>query len=132
MIEWLQVVGVAFIALGAFLTLVTAIGMHRLHSLFARMHASTKPQVLGLVLMCAGLACVMQSTHVAATLVLVVMMQFVVAPISAHMLGRATYRLGQTDYEAIVVDEYAEDLERARQQVAQNGSSDDPSSSTDR
>lgn len=132
MIEWLQVVGVAFIALGAFLTLVTAIGMHRLHSLFARMHASTKPQVLGLVLMCAGLACVMQSTHVAATLVLVVMMQFVVAPISAHMLGRATYRLGQTDYEAIVVDEYAEDLERARQQVAQNGSSDDPSSSVDR
>ena len=84
------------------------------------------------VLMCAGLACVMQSTHVAATLVLVVMMQFVVAPISAHMLGRATYRLGQTDYEAIVVDEYAEDLERARQQVAQNGSSDDPSSSVDR
>ena len=132
MIEWLQVVGVAFIALGAFLTLVTAIGMHRLHSLFARMHASTKPQVLGLVVMCAGLACVMQSTHVAATLVLVVMMQFVVAPISAHMLGRATYRLGQTDYEAIVVDEYAEDLERARQQVAQNGSSDDPSSSVDR
>ena len=132
MIEWLQVVGVAFIALGAFLTLVTAIGMHRLHSLFARMHASTKPQVLGLVLMCAGLACVMQSTHVAATLVLVVMMQFVVAPLSAHMLGRATYRLGQTDDEASVVDEYAEDLERARQQVAQNGSSDDPSSSVDR
>ena len=87
MIEWLQVVGVAFIALGAFLTLVTAIGMHRLHSLFARMHASTKPQVLGLVLMCAGLACVMQSTHVAATLVLVVMMQFVVAPLSAARIA---------------------------------------------
>ena len=117
MIEWLQVVGVAFIALGAFLTLVTAIGMHRLHSLFARMHASTKPQVLGLVLMCAGLACVMQSTHVAATLVLVVMMQFVVAPISAHMLGRTVYRLGQIDRRVIVLDEYAEDLAKASRKL---------------
>ena len=132
MIVWLQLVGVCLITAGVALTFFTALGMLRLGSLFSRMHASTKPQVLGLVLMCAGLACVMQSTHVAATLALVVMMQFVVAPISAHMLGRATYRLGQTDYEAIVVDEYAEDLERARQQVAQNGSSDDPSSSVDR
>ena len=121
MIEWLQVVGVAFIAPGAFLTLVTAIGMHRLHSLFARMHASTKPQVLGVIVMCAGLACVMQKPRVSYTLLLVVIMQLVVAPISAHMLGRAVYRLKQLDPDVIVLDEYAEDLARAERHLREVG-----------
>ncbi|WIY82765.1 monovalent cation/H(+) antiporter subunit G [Propionimicrobium sp. PCR01-08-3] len=115
MIVWLQVIGVALILAGVALTFITALGMLRLSSLFARMHASTKPQVLGLVLMCAGLACVMQQLHVAVTLVLVVMMQFFVAPISAHMLGRSVYRLGQTGRGELVNDEYAEDLQRARE-----------------
>ncbi|WP_341728657.1 monovalent cation/H(+) antiporter subunit G [Brooklawnia sp.] len=118
MTVWLQVIGVTLIAAGVLLTFITALGMLRLGSLFSRMHASTKPQVLGLGLMCAGLALVIQKPHLAATLVLVVMMQFFVAPISAHMLGRATYRLGQTGDDAIVVDEYAEDIERARKGLA--------------
>lgn len=113
----LQMIGVGLIAVGAALTLVTAIGMVRLHSLFARMHAATKPQVLGLVLMCLGLAAVLQRPRVAATLVLVVAMQMVVAPIAAHMLGRASYRLGVVDRDVVVVDEYAEDLARAAEQL---------------
>lgn len=117
MIEVLQWIGLVLIAGGSTLTLITAVGMLRLGSLFSRMHAATKPQVLGLVVMCLGLACVMQKPRVAATLVLVVAMQLVVAPISAHMLGRAVYRLKQTDTEVIVVDEYAEDLDRAVQHL---------------
>ncbi len=117
MIEWLQPIGVALIAGGALLTLVTAIGMVRLGSLFARMHASTKPQVLGLVVMVLGLSCVMQRPRVVATLALVVIMQFFVAPISAHMLGRTVYRLGQIDRRVIVLDEYAEDLAKASRKL---------------
>lgn len=118
MIVGLQMVGVGLIAAGVGLTFMTALGMLRLGTLFSRMHAATKPQVLGLVLMCTGLAAVMQSPHVAATLVLVVAMQLIVSPISAHMLGSATYRLGQADHKAIVLDEYSEDLERARKKLA--------------
>lgn len=117
MIVWIQWIGIAMIAAGAALTLITAIGMIRLGSLFSRMHASTKPQVLGLVLMVAGLAGVMQSPRVAATLALVVAMQLIVAPISAHMLARAVYRLRQTDSQVIWVDEYAEDLQRAERHL---------------
>ena len=118
-IGWLQVLGVVSIVFGTSLTLITAIGMVRLRSLFSRMHAATKPQVLGLVSMCLGLALVMQNRQVTATAVLVVAMQFVVAPISAHMLGRAAYRLGRIDRAAIVVDEYAEDIARAAQRMAE-------------
>lgn len=118
MIVWLQLLGVGLIAAGGLLTFMTALGMIRLGSLFSRMHAATKPQVLSLVVMCIGLSMVMQNPRVAATLVLVVVMQFVVAPISAHMLGRAVYRLGQVNREVVVVDEYAEDLERAEQLLA--------------
>ncbi len=125
MIVWLQVVGVILIAAGVALTFVTALGMIRLSSLFARMHAATKPQVLGLVVMCGGLALVMQRANVAATLLLVVIMQFIAAPVSAHMLGRATYRLRQQDDDAIIVDEYGEDIERARRHLVQDGYSDE-------
>lgn len=119
MIAWLQMLGVALIAAGGLLTFITSLGMIRLGSLFSRMHAATKPQVVSLVIMCIGLSMVMQKPRVAATLVLVVVMQFVVAPISAHMLGRAVYRLGQVNREVVVVDEYAEDLERAEKLLAE-------------
>ncbi|GAA2180803.1 monovalent cation/H(+) antiporter subunit G [Brooklawnia cerclae] len=117
MIGWLQVVGVALIAVGTSLTLITAVGMVRLASMFARMHAATKPQVLGLTLMCLGLAAVMQRPRVAATLALVVALQMIVAPISAHMLGRAAYRLGRVNTSALVVDEYTDDIERAAREI---------------
>lgn len=113
MIVWLQAVGVALIAVGTGLTLITAIGMVRLGSLFARMHAATKPQVLGLALLCLGLAAVMHKPRVSATLALVVALQLVVAPISAHMLGRAAYRLGRVDSARLVVDEYTSDVRQA-------------------
>lgn len=121
MIAWLQAVGVGLITIGSFLVLVTSVGMTRLHSLYARMHASTKPQVLGVIVMCAGLACVMQKSRVSWTLLLVVIMQLIVAPISAHMLGRAVYRLKQSDREVIVSDEYGEDLERAQRHLQEVG-----------
>ncbi|MGI5951095.1 MAG: monovalent cation/H(+) antiporter subunit G [Brooklawnia sp.] len=120
MTVFLQLIGVALIAAGALLTFVTSLGMVRLGSLFSRMHASTKPQVLSLVIMSLGLAFVMQQTRVAATLVLVVVMQFVVAPISAHMLGRAVFRLGQVTRDTIVLDEYTEDIERAVRQLEES------------
>ena len=69
--------------------------------------------------MCA--ACVMQKPRVSYTLLLVVIMQLVVAPISAHMLGRAVYRLKQLDPDVIVLDEYAEDLARAERHLREVG-----------
>jgi multicomponent Na+:H+ antiporter subunit G len=105
-----DVAGTVLLVLGSTLTLVAAIAIHRFDDLLSRMHAATKPQVLGLVLMMTGVALIVRNPVVAWTLVLVVAFQLITAPISAHMVGRAGYRTGKVDSEALVVDELTEDL----------------------
>ena len=105
-----DVAGTVLLVLGSTLTLVAAVAILRFEDLLSRMHAATKPQVLGLVLMMAGLALIVRNPVVAWTLVLVVAFQLITAPISAHMVGRAGYRTGKVDSEALVVDELTEDL----------------------
>ena len=114
----LQWLGIAFIVAGAALTLVTGIGMVTLTGLFSRMHAATKPQVLSLGLLCVGVSLVLQDLRVAATLALIMAMQLIAAPISAHMLSRAAYRAGRVDKSRIHVNEYDEDVVRARDKMA--------------
>ncbi len=98
---------------GVLLTLVAAIGLVRFPDVLSRMHAATKPQVLGLMLLMAGLAIELRSVTVGMTLLLVVAFQLVTGPISAHMLSRAGYRTGKVEHSLLVVDELTEDLERA-------------------
>ena len=76
---------------------VAAIGVLRFPDLLTRMHAATKPQVLGLILISTGLALELRDARVAALLALVVVAQMVTAPVAGHMVGRASYRAGQVD-----------------------------------
>jgi multicomponent Na+:H+ antiporter subunit G len=74
---------------GSLLAVVSSIGIHRLGSTRARMHATTKPATLG-VLLCA-IGAVLQFADVSdiTKVLVVVILQLVGAPIGAHMLGRA-------------------------------------------
>ena len=74
---------------GSLLAVVSSIGIHRLGSTRARMHATTKPATLG-VLLCA-IGAVLQFADVSdiAKVLVVVILQLVGAPIGAHMLGSA-------------------------------------------
>ncbi|WP_152188687.1 monovalent cation/H(+) antiporter subunit G [Georgenia satyanarayanai] len=106
------VAGTLFIG-GALLALVAGLGIVRFPDLLSRMHAATKPQVLGLMLLMTGLGIELRSVTAGITLFLVVAFQLVTGPISAHMLSRAGYRTGKVDHSLLVVDELTEDLERA-------------------
>ncbi|GAA4427528.1 monovalent cation/H(+) antiporter subunit G [Georgenia halophila] len=110
-----DVTGAVLLLLGSLLTLVAAIGVVRLPDLLSRMHAATKPQTLGLLLLMGGLALSVRNPIVVWTLVLVVAGQMVTAPISAHMVGRAGYRTKAIDAARLEVDELTEDLEAAAQ-----------------
>jgi multicomponent Na+:H+ antiporter subunit G len=74
---------------GSLLAVISSIGIHRLGSTRARMHATTKPATLG-VLLC-GVGAVLQFVDVSdiAKVLVVVILQLVGAPIGSHMLGRA-------------------------------------------
>lgn len=93
------------ILLGALLCLVAAIGLLRFRDVPTRLHAATKPQVLGLVLIALAIALSLRSWPVVGMLVAVVLMQFATAPLSAHIIGRQAYRNHTVDESSLVIDE---------------------------
>lgn len=109
----LDVVAAVLLIGGALLALIAGLGVLRFPDLLSRMHAATKPQVLGLILLMAGLGIELRDLTVGITLLLVVAFQLVTGPISAHMLSRAGYRTGKVERGLLIVDELTEDLERA-------------------
>ncbi|MEN0129618.1 MAG: monovalent cation/H(+) antiporter subunit G [Brevundimonas sp.] len=100
---------------GAFLALAAGVGVLRFPDLLSRMHAGTKPQVLGLVLVLIGLALRLRSGGAVWALVLVAIFQMLTAPVAAHMVGRAGYRTGKVRRDLLVVDELTNDLDRVRE-----------------
>lgn len=112
---WTAVADAASIVLmlgGAFLCLAAGVGVLRFPDLLARMHAATKPQVLGLVLVLAGLALRLRSGGAVWALVLVVVFQLLTAPVAAHLVGRAGYRTGKVRSDLLAVDELTAELDR--------------------
>lgn len=93
------------IIVGASLALLAGIGLHRFPDVFARMHAATKPATLGLVLVSVGAAVRVERAGEVGKLLLVIALQFVTAPVGAHMVGRAAYRAGTELSEQTVIDE---------------------------
>lgn len=111
----IDVLVLVLILLGGLLCLMAAIGLLRFRDVPTRLHAATKPQVLGLVLICAAIALAQRSVGgllIGIVLVIpIVLMQFATAPLSAHMVGRQAYRNGRIDQRSLVVDELAESKE---------------------
>jgi len=105
---WLDAAALVLILLGALLCLTAAIGLLRFRDVPTRLHAATKPQVLGLILICLAIALSLRSWPVVAFLVPVVLIQLATAPLSAHMVGRQAYRNGTIEERALIVDELAE------------------------
>ncbi|MFB4302155.1 monovalent cation/H(+) antiporter subunit G [Actinomadura sp. NTSP31] len=107
----------AFLLLGAGASLSAGLGLLRLPDLFTRMHAATKSQAVGLLLVLVGVGIRFPTIEVLTSLVLVALLQIMTVPVAAHLVGRAAYRTGRVDRDLLHVDE----LERALE-----SSGDDP------
>lgn len=95
---------------GGILALIAATGLHRFSDVFARMHAATKPATLGLVLILVAGSLVVPGPGPVAKLLLVVLLQFLTAPVGAHLVGRAAFRAGTELDPATSFDELAEKI----------------------
>lgn len=100
-----DVLAAACLLSGAMLSLAAGLGLLRFPDLLSRMHAATKPQVLGLLLILIGTALRLGTVVDITTLVLVGAFQLATAPVAAHMVGRAAYRTEQFRPDLLVVDE---------------------------
>ncbi len=92
---------------GVALAVLAAAGLQQFDDVFARMHAATKPATLGLVFILLAAALTLEDSDDTAKLLLVVVLQFITAPVGAHMVGRATYRAGTELSERTEIDEVA-------------------------
>lgn len=107
----LDTVALVLILFGALLCLTAAIGLLRFRDVPARLHAATKPQILGLIVICLAIALSLRSWPVVAFLVPIVLFQLATAPLSAHMVGRQAYRNQTIDRTTLYADELRESRE---------------------
>ena len=121
----------AFLILGAFLSLAAGVGLIRFPDAIARMHATTKPQILGLIFILAAIALQERRWSTILMLATLLLFQMMTAPISAHMIGRAGYRTGVVAPGSLLVDELAQAIERAQDEQPDAGEDDASGDSRD-
>ncbi|MGO1884432.1 MAG: monovalent cation/H(+) antiporter subunit G [Citricoccus sp.] len=100
-------VAAVLLVLGALMSTVAGIGLFRFPDQLSRMHAGTKPQVLGLLLVLMALAFAGRAWVWVPVLLLAWVLQMLTAPVSAHLVGRAGYRTKHLRPEYLYVDELA-------------------------
>ena len=101
--EVLDVLGAALLLVGSLFCLAAALGIVRFPDVLTRLHAATKPQVFGLLLILTGVALTLRTWHVLLLALLTMGLQILTAPVSSHMLARTAYRTDQWDDETATI-----------------------------
>ncbi|MDQ1138413.1 multicomponent Na+:H+ antiporter subunit G [Microbacterium sp. SORGH_AS 1204] len=118
----LDAVALVLVLIGAVLCLTATIGLLRWRDVPTRLHAATKPQVLGVLLIVIAVELSLRSWEALAFGIPIVLIQFATAPLAAHMVGRAAYRNRTTDEANLYVDE----LRHSTEQPGSTGSETRP------
>ncbi|TNY38060.1 monovalent cation/H(+) antiporter subunit G [Thermomonospora catenispora] len=93
---------------GAGFSLLGAVGLVRFPDILTRLHAATKPQTIGLLLVLIGAAVQMESIADVTPLLLVAIFQLTTSPVVAQTVGATAYRSGAEHPAFLVVDESGE------------------------
>ncbi|GAA4894826.1 monovalent cation/H(+) antiporter subunit G [Tessaracoccus lubricantis] len=102
-----------FLLVGALLCFGAAVSLVRFPDVLGKMHAITKPQVLGLIFVSVGIALSLRTWWAVGLCVLIIVLQLLTAPVSASLVSRSAYRSGLADDSELLVNHLAEDLEGA-------------------
>lgn len=102
-----------FVLTGALLCFGAAVSLVRFPDVLGKMHAITKPQVLGLISVTVGISLSLRTWWAVGLCLLVVVLQLLTAPVSANLVARGAYRAGLIKDELLIVDHLTEDLETA-------------------
>ncbi|TDB82972.1 monovalent cation/H(+) antiporter subunit G [Actinomadura sp. KC216] len=108
-----DVVTAVLLPAGAAFSAVGALGVLRFPDLLTRLHAATKPQTIGLLLILAGVAPQADSVADATPLLLVAAFQLITAPVAAQTIGAAAHRSGAVDPDTLTLDESSDPGDRA-------------------
>lgn len=98
------------VVLSAFFSMAAGLGIVRFPDVLTRLHAATKPQVLGLATVLLAIVVQVPTWGVATTAVLVMTFQLLTQPMTAHMLGRSAYRTEHVRRDLLIEDELGRDI----------------------
>lgn len=109
----LDLIAALLILLGCMLCFGAAISLVRFPDVHAKLHAITKPQVLGMTVICLGVALDVRTWWAISVAILTIGFQLLTAPVSANMVARSSYRSGVIPSRNLHVDDLAEDLDES-------------------
>ncbi len=107
-----EIVLVVLILLGGFFCFVAGLGVLRLPDVLIRMHASTKAGTLGSGLVMGAVAIYFADTTTITRAVVAILFLLVTAPVAAHMIGRAAFKVGVPLWKTQVEPGAKENLDR--------------------
>jgi multicomponent Na+:H+ antiporter subunit G len=100
-----DVITAVLVLLAALMCFAAGVGLIRFPDVLSRLHAATKPQILGIMAIVADVAVTNPSVGTITLALAIIFFQSLTAPVSAHMAGRAAYRTGHFRADTLVVDE---------------------------
>lgn len=115
-----DVITIVLVLVAALMCAAAGVGLFRFPDVLSRLHAATKPQILGLMAICLDIALNSLSVASFALVTAIIIFQGLTAPISAHMVGRAAYRSAHVRRDLLMRDELAESVDRAESKAAQD------------
>ncbi|WP_422115491.1 cation:proton antiporter [Brachybacterium sp. UNK5269] len=109
----IEIISSVLIGAGVLVAAISTIGLNRFHGALQRIHAASKPQVLGLILVFSGVSLATGSWSLAAFLLVVLLAQMLTAPVASVMVGRAAFRRGFVQGGDYAIDELSPRLAQA-------------------
>nr|WP_188829543.1 monovalent cation/H(+) antiporter subunit G [Nocardia camponoti] len=97
---------------GNIFALTAAIGIVRFPDTLTRMHAATKPQVVGLVMVLIGASIHLRGHIDVWMLLLTGLFTCITAPVVAHLIGRTAYREQRHRDGLLRVNELGDEIDR--------------------
>ncbi|WP_296139358.1 monovalent cation/H(+) antiporter subunit G [uncultured Tessaracoccus sp.] len=113
----LDLLAAVLVLLGSLLCLGAAVSLVRFPDVLGKLHAITKPQVLGMTLICLGMMAGIRTWHAVLLATMTIGFQLLTAPVSASMVSRSAYRSGIVPRRHLETDDLSEDLDHATQQA---------------
>lgn len=108
----LEILLSVLVLLGGAFCFIAGLGVLRLPDVLIRMHASTKAGTLGSGLILGAAAVYFADTATVTRAGVAILFLLITAPVAAHMIGRAAFRIGVPLWRTKIEEGAMEQLER--------------------
>ncbi|GAB5461966.1 MULTISPECIES: monovalent cation/H(+) antiporter subunit G [Hoeflea] len=105
--EIVTLISAALLVIGSLFALVASVGLVRLPDLYTRMHAASKAGTMGACLMLIALAIHAADFGTMSRALAGVVFFLLTAPVSSHLLAKASYAVGYRLHSSSVMDDMA-------------------------